>query len=213
MNYDRLNDWLGRQAFFDLATVVQFSREARHNVRVQLHRWVKQGKLLSLRRGFYAWPNRRQPPFLNPAELANALHRPSYLSGLWALSYYGLIPEKTTVFTSVTTRAPCRFENAVGLFEYRHVKAEAFFGYSTLDMADAKVLVARPEKALLDFWHLSKGAWSEDRMTEMRFQNVESVRERRLEQFARRFHSPRLLEAVRMWKKVAEDEREGTVIL
>ena len=55
---------------------------------------------------------RRTP--VTPAVLANALYRPSYLSGLWALGHYDLIPERVVRFTSVTSRVPRRFENPVG---------------------------------------------------------------------------------------------------
>ena len=63
-----------------------------------------------------------------PATLANALCFPSYLSGLWALSFYGLIPEAVPVHTSVTTRGPADFENAYGMFRYTSIKRSFFFG-------------------------------------------------------------------------------------
>ena len=53
---------------------------------------------------------------------ANALHAPSYLSGPWALSFYGVIPESVPVYTSVTTRTPREYENPFGVFSYRNVK-------------------------------------------------------------------------------------------
>ena len=161
----------------------------------------------------YAWPKpyRRVP--LNPVALANALHRPSYLSGLWALGFHGLIPEKVVTYTSVTTLAPRRFENEAGVFEYRHIKRNAFFGYMSVEIAGSRVLLAEPEKALLDFWHLSKGRWTEERMTEMRFQNTDTVRTKRLEQYARKYNSPRLLDAAHLWRTVAVESEEGTVTL
>lgn len=213
MTYHELMDLLGKQPFFDLAMAAQLSRERRHTLRVQLHRWVRQGKLIALRRGMYAWPEKIRGVPLNPAALANALYHPSYLSGLWALGFYGLIPEKVVVYTSVTTRGPRRFENAAGVFEYRHIKQETFFGYTASDVAGSRVLVARPEKALLDYWYLSRGAWTAERMAEMRFQNCDLVRNGLLERFARRFQSPRLLEIVRLWRQVVEEESVGMVTL
>jgi len=213
MTYDELMERLGGQAFFDLAMVVQLYGEPRASVRVQLHRWAKNGRLMPLRRGMYAWPpaHRRVP--LNPAVLANALLAPSYLSGAWALGFYGLIPEQVVTYTSVTARGPRRFENQVGIFEYRHVKPEAFFGYQGLVIDGAQVQVATPEKALLDFWHLSPGLWTAERMAEMRFQNFDGVKPRLLRQSAGRFQSPRLVAAVRAWLELAGAEKEGTVEL
>jgi len=37
------------------------------------------------------------------------------------------------------------------------------------------ILVARPEKALLDHWHLTPGEWTCDRLSEMRYQNPGKV--------------------------------------
>ncbi len=213
MTYEALFERLGGQAFFDLAMVAQLFGEPRTTLRVQLHRWATKGKLWPLKRGMYAWPesHRREP--LNPAALANALHAPSYLSGLWALGLYGLIPEQVVTYTSVTSRVPRRFANKAGTYEYRHVKAEAFFGCQAVEVDGAKVQVATPEKALLDTWHLAKGPWTPERMEAMRFQNIDVVRPRRLAQFARRFDSPRLLAAVRVWRNLAAETEEGTVEL
>ena len=213
MTYDEVFGRLGGQAFFDLAMVVQLFGEPRASLRVQLHRWAKNGRLLLLRRGMYAWPpaHRRVP--LNPAELANALLTPSYLSGLWALGFHGLIPEQVVVYTSVTARGPRRFENQAGTFEYRHVKPEAFFGYRRVEIDGAKAQVAVPEKALLDFWHLSKGLWTPERMAEMRFQNFSVVKPRRLRQYALQFRSPRLIHAVQTWTAAAREAEDGTVSL
>ena len=213
MTYEVLFERLGGQAFFDLAMVAQLFREPRTSLRVQLHRWSKKGRLLALRRGMYAWPERARRAPLNPAALANALMTPSYLSGAWALGFYGLIPEQVVAYTSATTRAPRRFENPVGTFEYRHVKPGAFFGYQGIEIDGAKVQVATPEKALLDFWHLSAGPWTPERMAEMRFQNFDAVKPRRLEEQARRFQSPRLVAAVGAWKTMAREAAEGTVAL
>ena len=213
MTYETLFERLGGLAFFDLATVVQLFDEPRASIRMQLHRWSGREKLLSLRRGMYAWPESHRRAPLNPAVLANALHAPSYLSGLWALSFYGLIPERVMTYTSVTQRGPRKFENAAGRFEYRHVKQGAFFGYQGVQMEGGKAQVALPEKALLDFWHLSKGAWTMERMAEMRFQNVDAVKPRRLLRFARQYGSRRLLGAAEVWRDTAQDARKGTKTL
>ncbi|MDY0148966.1 MAG: hypothetical protein RBT03_02635 [Kiritimatiellia bacterium] len=213
MTYEALFERLGGQAFFDLAMVSQLFGEPRASLRVQLYRWASRGRLLPLRRGMYAWPESHRRVRLNPAALANALHTPSYLSGLWALGFYGLIPEQVVVYTSVTTRVPRRYENPVGTFEYRHIKSGAFFGYQGMEIDGATVQVATAEKALLDFWHLSAGPWTPERMAEMRFQNFDVVKPRRLEGQARRFRSPRLIAAVGAWNTMAREAEEGTVAL
>ncbi|VGO15237.1 hypothetical protein PDESU_03819 [Pontiella desulfatans] len=150
---------------------------------------------------------------IDPAVLSNRLYTPSYLSLQWALSFYGLIPEKTATYTAIATRVPRTFNNAFGTFAYFNIKQPAFFGYESVKLGNEQILLASPEKALLDLWHLNRGTWSMDRMREMRFQNFEAVEPERLAEYANRFNSPRLLRTVELWNELARTEQEGTVEL
>lgn len=208
MKYDELIDTVGRLPVVDLASIVQLNGGTRATIRTQLSRWCQAGKLISLRRGMYVLPPRYRSS--NPAALANAIYTPSYISAQWLLSFVGLIPEKSVTYTSVTTRKPATFENPFGTFRYRNIKTDAFFGYRTVDIAGARVLVAEPEKALLDLWHLEPGQWTVDRMEEMRFQNMEQIRSKRLREYAQRYDSPRLLAATETWLRLRDQEKEGT---
>lgn len=213
MKFACLVETFGTHGWFDLATVVQASNERRESLRLQLYRWCKAGKLLSLRRSMYAFsePYRGRP--VRPVELANRLYTPSYLSSYWALGYYGIIPENVVMFTSVTSRTPRTFENDFGAFRYQNVKLSAFFGYKPVDFNGQQILVAEPEKALLDLWHLEKGEWSLPRMIEMRFQALTMVDPAALEQYSARFESPRLRKGVKILLRLRENEDEGAVEL
>lgn len=213
MKYEDLLLMLGREVFFDLPTLVQLSGESKTNLRNQLHRWMKSGKCLSLRRGFYMLAPAYQKEAPNPAQLANYLYKPSYLSGAWALSFYGLIPEKVVLYTSVTTRSPSRFENDLGIFDYRNIKQEAFFGYRSTQIESKKVFLATPEKALLDYWHHHSRDWSKARMEAMRFQNSEVIDPEKLKDYAERFNSPRLINASQVWITTTQTEQTGTIEL
>jgi hypothetical protein len=197
-------------AWFDLPTLARISNEPRQTLKMQLSRWAGQGKVVSIRRGMYALGKNYRRSELNPAVLANQLYRPSYLSFLWALGYYGLIPEKVVLFTSATSRAPAEFENAFGRFRYTHIKQSAFAGYQPLAMDRLTVLVALPEKALLDYWHAERGEWSVERMRSMRFQNCGMVTQDVLSEQAGRFCSPRLNRAILAWKRYVQEEAEGS---
>jgi hypothetical protein len=72
-----------------------------------------------------------------------------------------------------------------------------------------KVLLAEPEKALLDLWHLERGAWDRARMAGMRFQQMELTNQERLVDYARRFRSPRIERAVEHWRSLAETHDEA----
>lgn len=213
MNFQSLVQLTGTLPFFDLPLLVQAFDDRRESVRVQLSRWMKQGKVIGLRRGIYALaePYRRAP--LTPAAIANALYRPSYLSGVWALGFHDMIPERVVWLTSVTARLPRRFENPFGVFDYRNIKQECFLGYQAASHGGADILVAEPEKALLDHWHLTSGEWTADRLREMRYQRFDLVDENQLHQYTERFRSPRLDRAVRRWLTLAALVEEGTVTL
>jgi predicted transcriptional regulator of viral defense system len=213
MKYEALVSLVRSYGWFDMATLAQMTGEARQTLQVQLTRWRKAGKLLPLRRGMYALPEIYRARPLNPAELANGIYAPSYLSRHWALGYYGMIPEQVVEFTSITSRAPRRFENAFGTFSYRHVKTEAFFGYTAVDLDGSRMFLADPEKALLDLWYLETGDWTEARMQEMRFQAFENVDPRTLRRYAEQYHSPRLLAATQTWLALSSQAQEQGVEL
>ncbi len=213
MVFDSLLTLTGALPCFDLALLVQASDERREVIRVQLSRWMKQGRVIGLRRGCYALAaNYRRVPVV-PAALANLLCRPSYLSGLWALGFHDLIPERVVWLTSVTPRQPQRYENPFGIFDYRNIKQRCFFGYRRVSYGGTEILVAEPAKALLDHWHLTPGEWTAERLAEMRYQHCEQVVAERLHETARRFESPRLERAVARWLLLLAGTGVGTVTL
>jgi hypothetical protein len=146
------------------------------DVRRQLARWVKSGRVLQLRRGLYALapPYRKVAP--HPFLVANRLVPGSYVSLQSALAYHGLVPEHVPVTTSVTTGRPQRRENAVGSFEYHHVRAALLSGYRLETLgAGQEALVATPEKALADLVGLVAGADSKGYLAELRLQGLERI--------------------------------------
>ena len=213
MKYGALVELIAAMECFDLPLLVQGFAEPREVIRVQLSRWMRDGKIIGLRRGMYTLPDAYRRTPLSPARLANQLYRPSYLSGPWALGYYDMIPERVVWLTSVTPRVPRRFENFFGTFQYRSIKQMAFFGYIAVQYGGREVLVAEPEKALLDHWHLTPGEWTQARLEEMRYQNCQQASEDKLRAYADRFQSPRLCRTVELWITLTAEEEKGTVTL
>ena len=213
MKFDSLVRLTKDMAWFDLALLAQAFDDERGVIRVQLSRWIRGGKVIRLRRGMYALADTYRHAPLVPAALANQLYRPSYLSGLWALGFYDLIPEQVEWLTSVTPRVPRRFENPFGTFAYRNIKQDAFFAYRTEAYGESEIIVAEPEKALLDEWHLNKGEWTDERLAEMRYQHFDQVEKDRLETYATRFDSPRLRRAAERWLALATKAEKGTQTL
>jgi predicted transcriptional regulator of viral defense system len=211
MKFESLVEVVGGLPCFDMPLLVQAFTVKRPVLRVQLSRWMQSGKVIGLRRGVYllAPAYRRMP--VNTAVLANQLYSPSYLSGLWAMGYYDIIPEHVVWLTSVTSRVPRHFENPVGVFDYRNVKQSFFFGYGTKKISNQEVRVADPEKALLDYWHLTSGEWTTTRLKEMRFQHVDLISGERLKDYGLRFKSLRLNRTIERWLKLVVQESEGWV--
>lgn len=83
--------------------------------------------------------------------IANRLYAPSYISLEYALSRYGIIPETVYTMTSVTTRITREFIVNNKAFTYSHIKRPAYRGYMTERMGGVNVLIAEPEKALVDY--------------------------------------------------------------
>ena len=108
---------------------------------------IKSGLFIKLRNGFYLVKDVIPPHYF----IANKLYQPSYVSLEAALSYYGIIPETVYSFTSITTKASREYETSVGTFNYQTIKKEAFTGYQLREINREKVLIADPEKALVDY--------------------------------------------------------------
>lgn len=157
--------------------------------RFLVHRYTKRGALLKLRNGLYCLSD--APP--SEMAIANRLYEPSYLSFEFALAYHHLIPKTVYLLTSATTR-PTRKLSALGKsFEYHHLKKSAFTGYEPMKIGTETVLMATPEKALVDtlyFVDLKKKTLN-DRL------DFRTLNRQRIESYVRLLDRPSLLERVR----------------
>ena len=157
-------------------------------VRFLVHRYAKRSALLKLRNGLYCLSSHL------PSEMAaaNRLYEPSYLSFEFALSYHHVIPEAAYLVTSATTR-PTRSLSALGkTFHYHRLKKSAFTGYEPLKIGAETVLMATPEKALVDtlyFVDLKKKTLN-DRI------DLRTLDKKRLESYVRLFDRPSLLQRI-----------------
>lgn len=115
-------------------------------LRFLLTRAVKRGDALKLRRSLYALAS--HPP--SELEVANCLYRPSYVSFTFALSYYHIIPETVYAITCATPRTSATFVALEKQFVYRRIKRAAFTGYRPERVNNKVVMMAEPEKALVD---------------------------------------------------------------
>ena len=172
----------------------------------QLSRWNKQGLVIQLKKRLYLL--NRDDRTKNPSRffLANQLVFPSYVSLESALSYYHIIPEAVYQTTSVTTSKPAQYVSSEGTYIYRHVKKSLFFGFDQVHEEHGfEVLMAGPEKALLDFFYLNLAQFSSTDGSifneSYRFAGLDVLQPKRLSEYTARFESAKLKNVVNLFIK------------
>jgi len=176
-------------------------------LRLQLSRWVKAGKLIQLRKGLYtvAEPYRKVAP--HPFTLANVMKKASYVSLQSALSYYSMIPEHVPTITSVTTQRPEQVKTPLGQYVFRHVKKDWFHGFRQIELGSGqRAFVATPEKALLDLAYLTPGADNYNFLAELRLQSLEQLDIDTILELADKSKSAKLRRTAKHIAKLAQQE-------
>lgn len=112
-----------------------------------LERYTKFGLFIRLRQGLYTLKENLPPE----EEIANLLYRPSYISFEYALAAYNILPEMVYSVTSATTMPTRNFLVGQKSFSYFTIKKDAFTGYTPAKVNGRTVLMAEPEKALVDY--------------------------------------------------------------
>ncbi len=179
-------------------------------VRLQLARWVKDGRVIKLHKGTYtlAQPYRKIDP--EPFVIANILKSPSYVSLQSALSWHGLIPEFVPATTSITTARPQIIDTPMGRVEYRHVKENLFWGYNKVKVSEEQeAFLATAGKALLDLVYLTGDGDSREFLDELRLQNFENINMDLLEQYAKKSGRPKLNRAASNIKSIIAENNGG----
>lgn len=119
-------------------------------------RLVRNEELIRLKNGFYLITDKithgssRVIPF---EQLANLIYGPSYVSMEWALSFYGMIPERVHTVTSMTLGRNKEYQTPIGDFSYFALNSESYsIGITQMKSPDyvGGFLMASPEKALAD---------------------------------------------------------------
>lgn len=123
----------------------------------KVHSMIKEGQLISLKKGLYAVPSEKNSELLSLPLVANHLYGPSYVSLEFALYHYGLIPEYVADITSVCTKRGKVFDTPLGRFSYQQLPTNYYsLGIrSVKESATLAYLMASPEKALCDWLALT----------------------------------------------------------
>ena len=110
-----------------------------------------------------------------PHILACSIYGPSYLSFEYALSFYGLIPERVALYTSATTckNRTKKFTNDFGTYTYQDIPLVAYPHETMVQVWNNRgYLIATPEKALCDTLCKQKPVTSVKALKQLLFENL-----------------------------------------
>jgi predicted transcriptional regulator of viral defense system len=181
-------------------------------IRNQFRRWQDKGLLIRLKKGVYILANDDRKVTPSRVFIANQLYAPSYVSLEYAFNFYGLIPERVSDVTSITTRKTASFYNEFGKFNYQHIKPQAYRGFRLArDEQSLSYFIAEPEKAVVDFLYLNrnriKADFAEIFRDSFRFQNTESLKQKKIIEYASLFASEALNSAAAAFCQFLKEEK------
>jgi predicted transcriptional regulator of viral defense system len=110
---------------------------------------LRKGIIIRVKKGLYVFGREyRRNPYCREL-LANLIYGPSYVSLEYALSYYGMIPERVEAVTSVTTGRARSYDTPIGRYIYRST-SQFSMGIDRAGSEACSFLIAVPERALAD---------------------------------------------------------------
>lgn len=137
--------------------------------RDKITRLLASGAVVRVKKGLYCFGEAFRKGPLSREYLANLIYGPSYVSLDYALSHYGLIPERVEIVTSVTTGRSRDFDTPFGVFSYRMLKSPRYAVGAMIERAgNTSFLVASPEKALAD------KVWTDKRFSGLRLSDYDA---------------------------------------
>ncbi|HUM62767.1 MAG TPA: hypothetical protein PKZ26_03750 [Anaerolineaceae bacterium] len=160
-------------------------------IQTALYRWMKAGQIIQLKKGVYMTrrffeAHRAEADF---APMVSAILIPqSYLSLQYILQRNAILTEMTYPVTAVTLKQTRVFENKLGTFTYRNIKADLYQGFTITEYLGIPIAKATVAKALFDFlyfrtWKGDKRPASFDLAEDLRL-NLEEFQEKDQAEFA-----------------------------
>ena len=140
------------------------------NKDTKISRDVRDGKLIKIVNGLYETDS-TTPGYL----LAGSIYGPSYISFEYALSFYGLIPERVNVITCATfdKKKKKQFTNSFGTFIYRDIPTHAYPEEIILKEENNYFFqIATQEKALCDKLYTLKPLFNFSNLEKMLFDDL-----------------------------------------
>lgn len=136
---------------FDYQVLMHYLKEYK-KPRDKISLLLKNESIIRVRKGIYIFgPTYRKKP-ISLEVLANLIYSPSYISLEYALSKYGLIPERVWTVTCICLNRSKTFQTPLATFSYSKRSAEVYpIGLIRKEYPqEGSFIMASPEKALLD---------------------------------------------------------------
>ena len=126
-------------------------------IQTALYRWMKAGQIIQLKKGVYMtrrfFEQHRADADFAPM-VSTILIPQSYLSLEYILQRNAILTEITYPVTAVTLKQTRVFENKLGTFTYRNIKADVYQGFIFSEYMGILIAQATVAKALFDFLYL-----------------------------------------------------------
>ena len=161
--WSKIADKLAGLPYFGVSSVAQLLDIENEVAGQLLSRWVKNGKVIRIKRGIYM-SREYYDRHLNEWEflglLSSIINPNSYLSKEYLLQKYGVMTESVMVVTAVTTKNTSKVASKQGSFLYYHIKPELFGGYAEKVVGGVRVKEATVGKALFDYLYFRPHGWA-----------------------------------------------------
>lgn len=178
-------------------------------VRLQLDRWEKAGKVIKIAKSVYTLA----PPYIkitpSPFAISAVLRPSSYISLHSALAFYGLIPEYVPATLALTTGRPWQIQSPCGRFVFRHIKPAFFSGYKQHAVDRQTCFIATPEKALLDLLYMTSDSATSSFIESLRLQNCAQLNSKKLSAYAEQMKSKKIDRALALLLTFLNNHDEG----
>ncbi len=144
------------------------------NERVKINDMLHKKEIIRVKKGLYVLgePYAKTPFYLET--LSNLIYGPSYISLEYALSFYGMIPERTETVTAVTNKRNKVFNTPVGCFTYRFIRAGLYpYGITMINLDEKhNIIIASREKAMADILYFNNRLNNVSEMESFLFQDL-----------------------------------------
>ncbi len=146
----------------------------------RLFEWKQKGYLIKLTNKWYVFSNVAITDGLNYL-ISNSICQPSYISLETALCFHQLILDCAPADSlgeksihAITKHKTVVYHNDRGVYSYRKIKPEFYFGFETLEIDGKAIHIANPEKALIDFLYFNANLNSLSKLTSIAW-NIQAL--------------------------------------